>query len=108
MIYEPQLFSSTVFISKSIISGISSTIHKKHNNLIVMFAFQDLLQISPDIFQELFLDNFVSKKLVLAKRKSVLKKKKTLGFSVAEKKKPLFLGVCISIRGRITCNTRKT
>ncbi len=42
----------TVSSSKNTTGGISLTRHKNRNDLIVTSTFQDLLQISPDIFQE--------------------------------------------------------
>ena len=51
--------------------------HKNRTDPIVTSAFQDLLHISPDIFQEFDLDDLVSKKPVLAKEKGVLNRKKT-------------------------------
>ena len=44
-----------------------------------MSTFQDLLQISPDIFQEFVSDDLVSKNPVLAKEKGVSKWKKIPG-----------------------------
>lgn len=80
---------------------------------IVTSAFQDLLQISPDIFQEFDLDNLVSEKPVLAKEKDVSKKKISpkliqsgLGV-VGTKKEEEILATRISTRGRIIRNTRK-
>ena len=105
--------SSTVPSSKNTTGGISLTRHKNRNDLIVTSAFQDLFQISPDIFQEFDLDNLISKKPVLEKEKSVSKRKKTprsiqseLGV-VEKKKKRGNLANRISTRGRIICNTRK-
>lgn len=73
-LYHPyQLFP----LQKNTTGGIPSTRHKNRNNPIVTSAFRDLLQISPDIFQEFDLDNLVSEKPVLAKEKGVSKKKKT-------------------------------
>ena len=70
-------FSSTIPSSKNTTGDISSTRHKNYNDLIIMSVFWNLLQIFSDIFQEFNLDNLVLKKLVLAKKKSVSKKKKT-------------------------------
>ena len=113
LLYGPIPSSSTVPSSKNITGGISSTRHKNRNDLIVTSAFRDLLQISPDIFQEFDLDNLVSKKPVLAKEKGVSKRKKTprsiqseLGV-VGKKKEEEILANRISTRGRIIRNTRK-
>ena len=113
LLYGPIPSSSTVPSSKNTTGGISSTRHKNRNDLIVTSAFRDLLQISPDIFQEFDLDNLVSKKPVLAKEKGVSKRKKTprsiqseLGV-VGKKKKEEILANRISTRGRIISNTRK-
>ncbi len=79
LIYRPKLFLSTAPTSKNSIGGTYSTRYKKHNDPTVIFAFQDLLQISPDIFQGFVSDILISKKPVLAKEKGVFKKKKTPG-----------------------------
>ena len=50
LLYSHILSSSTVLSLKNTIGIISSTRHKNCNNLIVISAFQDLLQISPNIF----------------------------------------------------------
>ncbi len=68
---------STAPSSKNTTGGIPSTRHKNRNDPIVTSAFQNLLQISPDIFQEFDLDNLVSEKPVLAKEKGVSKRQKT-------------------------------
>lgn len=75
LFYGPISLSSTVLSSKNTTSGIFSTRHKNYNNLLVMFAFQDLLQISSDIFQELDIDNMVFKIPVLVIENGVLKNK---------------------------------
>lgn len=113
LLYGPIPFSLTISFSKNITGGISLTRYKNRNDLIVTSAFQDLLQISPDIFQEFVLDNLVSKKPVLAKEKGVSKRKKTsrliqseLGI-VGKKKEEEILANRISTRGHIIRNTRK-
>ena len=78
-----------------------------------MFAFQDLLQISLDIFLELDLDNLTSKKNILAQEKIVYKKKKISGLlrsgmeEIEKEKKEEILGIHISKGDQIICNTRK-
>lgn len=67
---------STILSSKNTTDRIPLTRQKNHNNPIVMSAFWDLLPISPDIYYEFDLDNLVLEKLILAKDKGVLKKKK--------------------------------
>ena len=76
LLYGPISSSTSVSSSKNTTGGISSTRHKNRNDLIVTSAFRDLLQISPDIFQEFDLDDLVSKKSALAKEKGVSKRKK--------------------------------
>ncbi len=75
LLYGPISSSSTVSSSKNTTGGILSTRHKDRNDVLVTSAFRDLLQISPDIFQEFDLDDLVSTKPVLAKEKSVSKRK---------------------------------
>ncbi len=78
-----------------------------------MSAFQDLLQISLDIFLELDLDNLTSKKTILAQEKIVYKKKKIPGLlrsgmeEIEKEKKEEILGIHISKSDQIICNTRK-
>ena len=100
-------------LQKNTTGGILLTRHKDRNDVLVTSAFRDLLQISPDIFQEFDLDDLVSTKPVLAKEKSVSKRKKTprsiqneLGV-VEKKKEEEILANRISTRGRIIRNTRK-
>lgn len=74
LVYELKLSLQTTLTTKNTICGTLSTRYKKHNDPIVMSAFQDFLHISPDIFD---LDDLVSKKPVLAKEKvSYIQKEK--------------------------------
>ncbi len=113
LIYEPKPFSSTASSSKNTTSGISLIRHKKNNNPIVTSVFQDLLQISPDIFEEFVLDDLIAKKPVPAKKKGVSKRINTTrliqsGLGMVEKEKgEEILDVRIRSRSRIICNTRK-
>ena len=77
LFYGPIPSSSTAPSSKNTTGGILSTRNKNRNDPIVTSALRELLQISPDIFQEFDLDNLVSEKPVLAKEKGVSKRKKT-------------------------------
>ena len=78
-----------------------------------MYAFQDLLQISADIYEEFVLDDLVSKKPVPAKGKGVSKRKNTTrsipgGLEMVEKEREEDISdVRINSRGRIIRNTRK-
>lgn len=65
-----------LILSLSIVSFLKNTTgsiliikHKDYNDVIIMLAFWDLFQISLDIFQEFDLDNLISKKPVLVKKK---------------------------------------
>ena len=49
--------------------------NKKRDNSIDTTAFQELLQISPDIFEEFVLDDLISKKSAPVKEKGVPKRK---------------------------------
>ena len=105
LFYQLQHFENTI-------GDTSSTRHKKRNEPIVISAFQDLLQISPDIFQE-FVRKSVIKKPVLAKEKSECNMEKTPGlieseWEIVEKEREEeILNVEISTHGRIIRNTRK-
>ncbi len=68
LIYGFKSFLPTASNSKNTIGDTSSTGDKKRNDPIVISAFQDLFQISLDIFQEFDLDNLISKRPVLAIR----------------------------------------
>ena len=76
-------------------------------------AFQDLLQIEPDIFKELDLDDLISNTTTQNKGKAVSRRKNTTGLVqvglgvVEEEKDEEILEVRISAQGRIICNTRK-
>ncbi len=75
LIYSLKLFSLTTLTSKCTIGGNSSTRLKKRNNHMVIPTFQNLLQISTDIFMEFDLNVFILKNLVLAEKKGIFKKK---------------------------------
>lgn len=113
LIYGPKHPPSTTLSSKNTTGGISSTRNKKRTNPIDTTAFQELLQISPDIFEEFVLDDLVSKKPVPVKEKGVSKRKNTsgliqsgLGMGEMEREEEIS-DVRISSRGRIIRSTRK-
>ena len=92
LIFGPKSFPSTTTPLENTTGGISSTRHKKRNDLIVTLCFQDLLQISPDNFEEVFLADLVPKKLVPAQGKGVSNRKNTTeliqsGLGVVEKER---------------------
>lgn len=78
LLYNSILSLSTVFFLKNTIDTIFLTRHKNLNNLIIMFVFLNLLQISLNIFQKLDLDNLIIKKPVLVKKKIYQRRKKLL------------------------------
>ena len=91
----------------------SSTRNKKHDNQVLTNAFQDLLRIEPDVFEELVLDGLVSNTLIQNKGKGIPKRKNTAGSVqvglevVEEEKEEKVSEVRVSTRGRIIRNTRK-
>ena len=112
LICGPKPLPSTA-CSKNTTGGISSTRNTKRVNPIDTTVFQELLQISPDIFEEFVLDDLVSKKPVLVKGKGVSKRKNTsgliqsgLGMREMDREAEIF-DVRISSRGRIIRSTRK-
>ena len=64
----PRFFPSAALTSKNTLGGIFLTRHKKRTNPVDMTTFQELLQISPDIFEEFVLDDVVSKKVCPSQR----------------------------------------
>ena len=76
-------------------------------------AFQDFLQIEPDVFEGLVLDGLVSNTPIQNKKKCVPRRKNItesvqVGLETMEKdRKEEVLEVQISSRGRIICNTCK-
>ncbi len=99
--------------SKNTENFSSSTRNKKHNNQVLTNAFQDLLCIEPDVFEELVLDGLVSNTLIQNKEKCIPKRKNTAGsvqirLEVGEEEKEEKVSeVRVSTRSRIICNTRK-
>ena len=91
----------------------SSTRNKKHDDHVLINAFQDLLQIEPDVFEELVLDDLVPNTPIQIKGKGIPKRKNTTGSvlvgleTVEEETEGKVLGVRVSTRGRIIRNTRK-
>ncbi len=59
------------FSSKNIKNPGSSARNKKCEDHTLINAFQDLLQIEPDVFKELALDDLVSNTSILNKEKGV-------------------------------------
>ena len=91
----------------------SSTRNKKYDNQVLANAFQDLLRIEPDVFEELVLDGPVSNTVMQNKGKGIPKRKNTAGsvqvrLEVVEKEKEEKVSeIRVSTRGRIIRNTRK-
>lgn len=110
LIYGPSPSPSTASSTRNTTGGGSSTRHKKRKDPIFTYAFQDLLRISPDIFE---LDDLLSKKPVPAKGEGLSKGKNTTGpvksglGMVEEGREEEILDDRISSRGSIIRNTRK-
>ena len=87
--------------------------NKKQDDSIFRDAFQDFLQISPNIFEETVLGDPGLKLLVQNKGKSVSRKKNTTRLVkgdvelIEERREEEVLEVRVSSRGRIIRNTRK-
>ncbi len=87
--------------------------NKKQNDSIFQNAFTNLLQITPDIFEETIIGDLRSKTFVRDKRKGVSRKKNTAGLVhddgelVEKEEKEKVLEVRVNTRVRIICNTRK-
>ncbi len=87
--------------------------NKKQNDSIFRDAFQDFLQISPNIFEETVLGDPGLKLLVQNKGKSVSRKKNTTRLVkgdvelIEERREEEVLEVRVSLRGCIIRNTRK-
>ena len=87
--------------------------NKKLNDSIFQNAFYNLLQITPDIFEETVIGDLGSKTSARDKIKDVSRKKNTTGLvqddgELVEKgEKEKVLEVRVSTRGRIIRNTRK-
>lgn len=87
--------------------------NKKRDDSIVQDAFQDLLQISPNIFEETIPGNLGLKITAQNKGKGVSRKKNTTGLVqgdielIEEGEEEEVLDVRVSSRGRIIRNTRK-
>ncbi len=91
----------------------SSSRNKKCEDQALINAFQDLLRIEPDVFEELVLDDLVSNTPIQNKRKIPPRRKNITGLvqvgleTIEEKREKEVWEVWISSRGRIICNTRK-
>ncbi len=72
LIYGPNLISS-----KNIKTSGTSARNKKREDQALINAFQDFIQIEPDIFEELDLDDLVSNTPIQNKGKGVSRKKNT-------------------------------
>ena len=87
--------------------------NKKRDDSIFWDAFQDLFQISQNIFEETDLEDPGLKLPVQNKGQGVSRKKNTTGLVqgdielIEERRKEEVLEVRVSSRGRIICNTRK-
>ena len=87
--------------------------NKKRDDSIFRDAFQDLLRITPDIFQETFVGGLGLKIPAQNKGKGVPTKKKTTGLVqgdvglMEEVREEEVLQVRVNTRGRIIRNTRK-
>ena len=112
LIYGPNFLIS----SKNTKTSGTSARNKKREHHALINAFQDLLQIKPDIFEELDLNDLVSNTPIQNKKKGVSGKKNTtrsvqvvLRVVKEEKKekKENVLEVQINSRGCIIRNTRK-
>ncbi len=92
--------------------GLSAR-NKKRGDSTFINAFQDLLQIEPDLFEDLVLDDAVSYTPAQIKGKGVFRRKNTTwsiqaGLEVLEEEREVEVSkICISLRGRIICNTCK-
>lgn len=91
----------------------SSTRYKIYDNQVLANAFQDLLCIEPDVFEELVLDGPVSNTVIQNRGKGIPKRRNTAGSVqvrlevVEEEKKEKVSEIRVSTRGRIIRNTRK-
>ncbi len=87
--------------------------NKKRDDSDFQNAFHDLLQIIPDIFEEIVVGSLGSKTSARNKGNGVSRKKNTTGLVqggvelVGEGEKEKVLEVRVSTRGRIIRNTRK-
>lgn len=86
---------------------------KKRDDSDFQNAFNDLLQIMPNIFEEIVMGSLGSKISARNKGKVISRKKSTTGLVqggvelVGEREKEKVLEVRVSTRGRIIRNTRK-
>ncbi len=109
LIYGPNPFVS----SKNTQSPGLSARNKKRGDSTFINIFQDLLQIEPDLFEDLVLDDPVSYTPAQNKGKVVFRRKNTTrsiqaGLEVLEEEREEeVLKIRISSRGRIIRNTRK-
>ena len=91
----------------------SSAWNKKCEDQALINAFQDLLRIEPDVFEELVLDDLVSNTPIQNKGKGIPRRKNIIGSvqvglgTMEEEREEEVLEVLISLRGRIIRNTRK-
>ncbi len=87
--------------------------NKKCEDQALINAFQDLLRIEPEVFEELVLDDFVSNTPIQNKKKGVHRRKNiTVSVQVEletmeEEREEEVLEVRISLQGRIIRNTCK-
>ena len=96
----------------NLITICSQTKNKKRNDFTFLQAFQDLLQIAPDIFEKTFLEDLVPNTPIQNKGKGVSRRKNTARFiqvelKAVEEKEEEISEVQISLRGRIIRNTCK-
>ncbi len=107
--YGPNL---SIF-SKNIKTSDTSIRNKKRKDQVLINPFQDFIQLRPDIFEGLDLDDLVSSKPIQNKEKGISRKKNIIGSVkvglelVKEEKGKEVLEVQISSRGHIIRNTRK-
>lgn len=69
----PDIWAKPFYLLQNTKNLSSSTWNRKYNNHVLINVFQNLLQIKPDIFEELILNNLVLNMSIQIKRKGIPK-----------------------------------